>query len=188
MGFAPVFAATTTCTGEIYGPAISGTLDVPVGYECRLLGGVVNGNVTVEGTLHSYSTMFNGNVTVTGGVIVISNGNGAASALAGNLSITGSSGNNQIGCPNSSNIIGGNISFIGNSGNLYVCQATVGKNVSVNNNIRINQDWSGMYVADLNRITASQLVCQGNVSADGSAPIKGGGDTASQKTGQCAGL
>jgi hypothetical protein len=132
--------------------------------------------------------MFNGNVTVTGGVIVISNGNGASSAITGNLSITGSAGNNQIGCPNISNIIGGNISFIGNSGNFYVCQAAVGKNVTVNNNTRINNDWSGMYVADLNNIATSQLVCQGNVSADGSAPIHGGGNTASQKTGQCAGL
>ena len=193
LSLAPVFAATTTCTTQtIYGPAISGTLDVPSGQTCRLVGGVVNGNVTVEGTLYSYSTMFNGNVTVTGGVIVISNGNGAASAIAGNLSITGSSGNNQIGCPNISNIVGGNISFTGNSGNLYVCQATVGKGVTVNYNTRINNDYSGWYVADLNNMTiARNLSCSGNSPAPTSTsitPSTSSTITAQQKLDQCAGL
>jgi hypothetical protein len=186
---APAFAGTSTCTGTISGLTISGSLDVPAGVTCRLVGDVVTGNVTVEGILYSYGTRFDANVTVTGGVITIANGNADASALAGNLTITGSSGNNQIGCPNFSNIIRGNVTFSGNSGNLYVCQATVGGSVTVSNNTRINNDWSGMYAADLNAINAGKnLSCSGNLSADGSPAVKGSGNTAAQKLGQCAGL
>jgi hypothetical protein len=185
---APAFAGTTTCTDTISGQT-SGSLDVPAGATCRLFGGEVTGNVTVEGMLYSYGTKFDANVTVTGGVIQIANGNANYSALAGNLTITGSSGNNQIGCPNIGNIIRGNVTFSGNSGNLYVCQATVGGSVTVSNNTRINNDWSGMYAADLNNITAGKnLSCSGNLSGDGSPAVKGSGNTAVQKLGQCAGL
>src|SRR5262249_9789012 len=147
---APAVAATTTCTTHMQDMVIAGSLDVPAGATCTLVGDVVTGNVTVEGTLLSYGTRFDKNVTVTGGVITIGNGNGATSALAGNLTITGSSAMNYIGCPNKSNIIQGNLTFTGNSGRLYVCSASVGGSVTVSDNIRINNDWQGPQVADLN--------------------------------------
>jgi hypothetical protein len=188
----PIFAGTTKCTGQVKDQTISGSLDVPAGATCTLTGDVVTGNVTVEGTLFSYGTKFDGNVTVTGGVITIGNGNGASSALTGNLTITGSSGNNQIGCPNFSNIINGNVSFTGNSGNFYVCSAQVGGSVTVSNNTRINNDYSGWWTADLNYMTVTKnLSCSGNSPAPTSSSLTGSTNStiiASQKLGDCAGL
>jgi hypothetical protein len=182
LAAAPAFAAgSTKCTGSQLPAYIPGSLDIPAGQVCNLYGQEVAGNVTVEGTLNSYGTRFDGNVTVTGGVIVISNGNGQAAGLMGNLTITGSAGNSQIGCPNISNVIGGNLTYTGNSGNLYVCQAYVGGTVNVNNNIRINNDYSGPYSADLENITAAK-----NISCSGNTLVQGGGLVAPQVTGDCA--
>jgi hypothetical protein len=191
MGFAPVFAATTTCTSELDGKLISGALDVPAGATCKLVGSEVTGTVTVEGVLSSYGTRFDANVNVTGGVITISNGNGYGSELVGNLSITGSSGNSGIYCPNTNffNVIGGNISFQNNSGNFYVCQAIVLGGVTVSNNTRVNNDYSGAYVGALNNIKATKnLSCDGNVSSNGSPAVVGGANNAAQMTGQCSTL
>ncbi len=186
---APALAASTSCTTLVQDTVIAANLDVPAGATCTLIGDVVTGNVTVEGTLLSYGTRFDKNVTVTGGVITIGNGNGATSALAGNLTITGSPSMNYIGCPNKSNIIQGNVTFIGNSGRLYVCQATVAGNVTVSDNIRINNDWQGPQVADLNYMTIGKnLSCSGNLQSDGPAAVTGTGNTATKKLGQCAGF
>jgi hypothetical protein len=183
----PLFAAPP-CT-NIITTTVSGSLDVPAGTFYCLYGVDVMGTVTVEGTLVSFSAHFHKNVNVTGGTIQIANGNGPSSAIEGNLAITGSSGNNSIGCPSLYNLIGGNISFTQSSGNLYVCQATVLGGVTVNNNVRINNDYSGPYVAALNNITAvKNLTCDGNVSADGSAPVQGSSIKVTQKTGQCSNL
>ena len=178
---APAFAAgSIKCTSQLPG-YIAGNLDVPAGQVCNLYGQEVAGNVTVEGTLNSYGTRFDGNATVTGGVIVISNGNGPAAGLMGNLTITGSAGNSQIGCPNISNYIGGNITYTGNSGNLDVCQANVGGTVNVNGNTRINNDYSGPYSADLENIIAGK-----SISCSGNTLVQGGGLIAPQVTGDCA--
>ena len=185
-----MFAAggTTTCTETMSG-LITDDLNVPAGAVCRLLGSEVAGNVTVQGSLFSYGTRFDKNVDVHGGVIVISNGNGMGSALFGNLTINGSSGNNQIGCPNISNEFLGNISFTGSTGTFNVCPANVKGNVIINNNTRVNLDYSGPYVADLNNIVSGKnITCEANASSNGDAPIKGSNDAAKQKLGQCAGL
>ena len=127
---------------------------------------------------------FDRNVTVTGGVISIINGFGDQTPLVGNLTITGSAGNSGIYCPNTTNVIRGNLTFTGNTGNLYVCQATVGGNVTVSNNNRINTDYSGWWTAALYGITAGKnLTCEGN----NPGPI-GSGNTAKQLVDQCAGL
>jgi len=186
---APAVAAPTTCTGYVQDMTIAANLDVPAGATCTLVGSVVNGNVTVEGTMLSYGTRFDKNVTVTGGVITIANGNGLTSALAGNLTITGSTAMNYIGCPNKSNIIQGNLTFTGNSGRLYVCEATVQGSVTVNDNLRVNIDWQGATAADLNRMTVGKnLTCSGNLQSGGPVPVSGGNNTATNKLGQCAGL
>ena len=184
---APVFAAppaTPTCTGNLASQVISTNLDVPAGATCQLNWVEVVGNVTVEGSLISFSSRFDKNVTVTGGSIQIVNGFGDASKLVGNLTITGSAANSNIFCPNTTNVIGGNLSFTGNSGRLYVCQASVGGNVTVSDNIRNNTDFSGPQAADLTNITTPKnMYCDGNVPY-----ITGSGNTAVQKTGQCSGL
>jgi hypothetical protein len=180
----PVFAGTTTCNGPKTG-VISGNLDVPADATCTLNWAEVTGNVTVEGILVSVTTKFDRNVTVTGGSIQIVNGWGDNSKLAGNLTITGSSANSGIYCPNTSNVIDGNLTFTGNSGRLYVCQATVGGNVNVSDNIRNNTDFSGPQAADLNNIKAGK-----NLSCDGNVPyLTGSGNTAvGQLLGQCSPL
>jgi hypothetical protein len=195
---APVFAAKTTCTGQIASQVISTSLDVPAGATCQLNWVEVSAPVTVEGTLISISSKFDSNVTVTGtgASIQIVNGFGNASALAGSLMITGSAVNSGIFCPEYdysnnqpfTNVIGGSLSFTGNSGRLYVCQASVAGGVTVNNNTRINTDYSGPQAADLNNITAvGSLSCSGNTSPNGPA-ITGSGNQAAHMTGQCAGL
>jgi hypothetical protein len=81
----------TTCNGRMIdqGPAtINGAFDVPADSECWF-SGTVNGNTTVEGRLHVFGSVFNGNVTVTGGVFTSSN---YGTWIHGNLTITGSNG------------------------------------------------------------------------------------------------
>src|SRR5262245_18311406 len=99
---APAVAAPTPtpCTGRLEGIVIAGNLDGAAGASCTCVWVKVTGNVTVERTLTAYSTTFDKNVTVTGGVITIGNGWGARTPLTGNLTITGSSGVNSIACPN----------------------------------------------------------------------------------------
>jgi hypothetical protein len=188
---APAFASTPTtiCTGQLAGVYIAGALTVPAGQECKLVGSEVAGNVTVLGSLFVAGAKIDGNVSVTGGTIAIVN----SSTLMGNLAITGSAGVSGLYCPNAgqSHNIYGNLSFSGNSGLFYVCQAVVGGNVTVANNVRINSDYSGPVVADLNNITAGKnLTCSGNVSANGGPAVvtDGGPNTAVQKIGQCSGL
>jgi hypothetical protein len=188
LAITPAFAGTTNCAGTITGQYIVGNLTVPADAACRLEGVEVTGTVTVLGSLQTFGSRFDSNVNVTGGTIIISNGNGMGSPIMGNLTITNSTGVNQIGCPNISNVINGNVSFTGNSGKFYVCQATVNGRVLINNNTRINNDWQGNDVATLTNITTSQFLCDGNASADGSQPIVGGGNTAAKKNGQCSGL
>jgi hypothetical protein len=179
---APAFAGTTTChTGDVLPAVISANLDVPAGETCRLEWREVTGNVTVEGTLLSFSTKFDKNVTVTGGIINIMNGWGATTPLVGNLTITGSAGNSSIGCANTTNVIYGNLTYTGNTGNLYVCQATVSGAVNVSYNQRINLDYSGPYSAALYGITAGKPI-----SCIGNTLVQGGGLIASQVTGDCA--
>ena len=171
----PVFGqGSSTCIGDTV-TTVTSNLDVPAGATCRLFGVEVHGNVTVEGTLVSFSAKFDKNVSVIGGTIAIVNGNGEDSALLGNLTITGSTLPGGIFCPNSTNVIGGNLTVAGNSGGFYVCSANVGGNVTVSSNTgRI----------DLNGIHAGK-----NLSCDGNDPAPiGTGNQATHKNGQCAGL
>jgi hypothetical protein len=183
----PAFGASIKCTtsdtptGSPFPWVIVGNLDVPAGQSCTLLGHEITGQVTVEGFLGSAGTKFDGNVTVTGGTINLMNGAGPNAAIAGNLTITSSAGISSIGCPNSSNVILGNLNYTNSAGILYVCQASVGGTVNVNNNARINNDYQGWWSADLNNITAGKpIICSGN------SPLKGTNLSAPQVTGDCA--
>jgi len=135
--FAETYECTRTLPYTVNGvvkPAnqiITGDLHVPAGKTCQLNWITVAGNVTVEGTLTSFSSTFQGNVTVIGGQITLANGVGP---LVGNLTIMGSPYYNQISCPNSTNVIGGNLTVVGNTGDFYVCQAIVG-HFDANNNV-----------------------------------------------------
>ena len=164
------FAETYECTrtlpytvnGIIKPPnqIITSDLHVPAGKTCELHWITVTGNVKVEGTLISFNSTFQGNVTVVGGQITFENGNG----LVGNLTITGSPYDNSIGCPNNTNVIGGNLTVVGNSGGFYACQTTVG-HYDANNNVAdgsvVVSENAGR--VDLGGITPLRnLVCGGN--------------------------
>jgi hypothetical protein len=181
LALAPVFAGTTTCIGlRDYTMTVTDNLDVPAGGVCTLAGTEVFGNVTVEGTLISYSAHFRKNVTVTGnGIIQIYNGTGANSAIEGNLNISSTGGSwntmyNAIYCPNASNIIRGNLSVTNSSTPFFSCSAAVDGAANFTGNtggLALYGIWTG-----------KGLNCQAN------NPAPGGTGNSGIKQNQCAGL
>jgi hypothetical protein len=181
LALAPAFAGTTTCFGlRDYTMPVMDNLDVPAGKVCTLAGTEVFGNVTVEGTLISYSTHFRKNVTVTGnGIIQIFNGNGAASAIEGNLNISSTGGSwstlyNAIYCPNISNIIRGNLNVTDSSTPFFSCSAAVDGAANFTGNT------GGLALYGIG--SGKGLNCSENV------PAPTGGNNSGIKNGQCAGL
>jgi hypothetical protein len=184
----PAFAAggTTTCTGQLTG-VIPNNLDVPAGAVCQLNWAEVVGNVTVEGTLLSFSSMYDKNINVSGaGSISIINGY-SDRPIKGNLNISGS-GQSGIYPGNTGNVVLGNITVTGlnNGGTFYVGQATVNGAVTVNYNFG-RVDLSGLTIS-------KNLDCTNNDPAPVSWSIYSDYGphmstiTATQKTGQCAAL
>jgi hypothetical protein len=180
---APVFAAggTTTCMGKMESLTVQNNLYVPAGATSTLNWVEVVGNVTVDGVLVSFSGKFDKNVTVTGQISLV---NGYADRpIAGNLTITNSSGQNGIYPPNTGNAVNGNITVTGlnNGGSFYIGSATVGGNVNLNDN--------GGRI-DISYMTVGKnLNCTGNDPAPISWALVNQGSTfitASQKTGQCS--
>jgi len=180
---APVFAAggTTTCTGPLQGVTIPNNLYVPAGATCTLNWVEVIGNVTVDGSLVSFDGKFDSNVTVTGTISLI-NGYDYRK-IQGNLTISNSSGQSGIYCPNTSNVINGNITVTGlnNGGSFYICSATVGGGVSLTDNAG---------TIDISFMTIGKnLSCSGNDPAPTSWALVNQNNaqiTAQQKTGQCS--
>lgn len=169
QSFAETYECTRTLPYTVRGvtfPAngiINGDLTVAAGKTCELHYITVTGNVRVHGTLTSYNSAFQGNVTVIGGQFTGINGN----AVAGNLTIMGSSYDNGIWGPTA---IGGNLTVVGNAGAndggnaFYVGQATVGHYDSNNNAVAGNvvvSDNTGR--VDIGGVTPlGTLVCKGN--------------------------
>jgi hypothetical protein len=188
LAVAPAFAAggTTTCTGQWTGVnPIPNNLDVPAGAVCQLNWVEVVGNVNVEGTLISFSSMYDQNINVTGaGSITIANGY-SDRPIKGNVNISGT-GQSGIYPGNTGNTVLGNINVTGlnNGGTFYVGGATVNGAVSVNYNFgRVGLD--GLTIG-------KSLDCNNNTPAPASWSIDnnyGSSITATKgKTGQCAAL
>jgi hypothetical protein len=121
----PAFAAggTTTCTtGQPLTGVIPNNLHVPAGEFCQLNWAEVVGNVTVEGTLLSFSSMYDKNVNVTGaGSITIANGYNDR-PIKGNLNISGSGQSGIAPANDGNNVVLGNITVTGlnNGGSFFV--------------------------------------------------------------------
>jgi hypothetical protein len=188
---APMFAAggITTCTAKMPdGVLIQNNLHVPAGASCQLNWAEVMGNVTVEGTLISFSSQYDKNIDVTGaGAISIANGY-SARPIKGNLKISGSGQSGIYPANDGNNVVLGNIIVTGlnNGGSFSISQATVGGVVEVNYN-------SGR--VDLSYMTIGKnLDCSNNEPAPTSWSLYSdygphqSSNTATQKTGQCAGL
>ncbi len=116
----------TTCTSELPSGTVVGNLVVPAGATCTLSYAKVTGNVSVEGKLYTWHHVtFERNVSVNGGVFTQVN---YPVVIKGNLSITGSAGENgyngffapyAYGDITQSQVYG-NFSYTGNSAGLYV--------------------------------------------------------------------
>lgn len=185
----PSFAAggTTVCTGQMTGQ-ISNNLDVPAGASCQLNWAEVTGTVTVEGTLLSFSSQYDKNVTVSGaGSILIANGY-SNRPIKGNLSISGTGQSGIYPANDGNNVVLGNITVMGlnNGGSFSVSQATVGGAVSAQYNFG-RVDFSYMTIG-------KTLDCMNNDPAPVSWSIYSdygphmSTNTATQKTGQCSAL
>jgi hypothetical protein len=119
-------AATVAVDGQWYGD-VPGNFIVPEGVTAYLSWGTVQGNTTVQGTLHVFQGTFVGNVDVNGGHFYGENGGFLAKS---NVTIKNSPANGWIVDgfwseqpsyfqPGGSEI-DGNFSFLDNGGGLYV--------------------------------------------------------------------
>jgi hypothetical protein len=171
---APIFASDITCTGNMGGP-INGNLDVPAGATCVLHWADVSGNVTVEGTLISWTSHYQKQVIVTG-VVGFLNGWSNNSAIEGNLILT-ATGAQASGfwpaLPGQTNIVRGNLIITGSTAPVYLGGVVVGGNVNIDDNT--------------GRVDVGGVIAGKNLNCDGNANLNNsGGNTAKQKTGQCS--
>ena len=185
---APAFAAggNTECTSQLASVTIQTNLHVPAGAVCQLNWVEVVGNVSVEGTLLSFSSMYDKNVNVSGaGSISIINGY-SDRPIKGNLTISGS-GQSGIYPGNTGNVVLGNITVTGlnNGGTFYIGEATV------NGAVTLYYNFGRL---DLSYLTIGKtLDCANNNPAPTSwslsnGPLQSTITAANGKTGQCAAL
>jgi hypothetical protein len=172
-GSAPTSGAT--CNGN-YNGTFTGDIHLSSGQNCAFFGGAVNGNVSVNG-----------------GHIALSN-----STVSGHMAIQGGSGF-SVG-PGTK--IGGNLSIqnvASGSAASQICQATVSGNLEISANaipIRIGNPQSSCFGSsfgknvDISGNTASVTVYDNTVgktlSCSGNTSITGAGNNAQKKGGQCA--
>jgi hypothetical protein len=186
--------ASTACNGTFSGTFV-GNLSVSKGQTCMFLGGGVTGNITqTGGNLVLSGTTVGGNVQIQAGgafsigsyARIIGNlqiqnlpANATQNAVCntsviGNLTYQNSAAPVEIGaatmCPG--NTVGGNLQVGSNSATVGIVANIVGGNLQVQND-------TGPTIVSNNKI-ANNLQCSGN------ATITGGGNTATQKQGQCA--
>ena len=183
----PAFAApgatgSTTCVDRIDGGTVPNNLYVPAGATCTLSWSEVVGNATVDGTLISFDSKFDRNITVTGTISLI-NGYDFR-PIVGNLSIINSAGQSGIYCPNTANVINGSITVTGlhDGGSFYICSAQVGGGVTLANNLgRIDISYMNI---------GKGLDCYGNDPAPISWSVNVGYGSSiiatNGKTGQCS--
>jgi hypothetical protein len=158
---------------------VASNLHVPAGAVCTMYWVEVQGNVTVEGTLISFSSKFDMNVTVTGAVSFINN---YQKPLIGkNLSITNSSGQSGIYSSDSYPVINGNVSISGlQPGGWFTFSAG---STTVNGGISVTNNLAPVHINDTT--IGKSLDCSGNNPAptgNGNVVATGG------KTGQCSAL
>jgi hypothetical protein len=183
------------CNG-VYNGTFTGNLSISNGQTCTFTGGSIIGNVTQNaGTLVlEYGSGINGNLTQSGGTLVLTN-----TTVRGNVQITGG-GKFAIGA---STILGnleiGNL--VAGPGQNSVCASHVQVNLRSHDNVAPVQIGSstatcaGNFVGgdlQVNNNTAPTTVSNNrvanNLQCQNNAAITGGGNTAQQKQGECAGF
>ena len=186
-----------TCNGT-YNGTFKGNITVSNGQDCSFVGGGVTGNVTVTGgNLALSNATVGNNVQINGGgsfsigpsvkikgnlqIQNIPAGPGqnqvCGSTVSGDLQFQNNGTAVQIGsssptCPG--NTIGGNLTIQGNTAATVIFGNSIGGNLQDQNNTAATQV--------SNNTVGNNLQCQSNTT------ISGGGNTAHQKQGQCAGF
>jgi hypothetical protein len=192
---ASVPASGTKCNG-VYNGTFKGNILVTSGQTCIFVGGGVTGSVTeLGGKLALSNATVSGNVTVSGGTFSI----GPPVTIKGNLAILALpksavptqvcgaviGGGLQVVASASPVLIGASSGCPGNniSGDLLVSANLA--STSIDNNI------VGGSLADLANLGSTQVFTnhiKGILSCAANSAITGGGNTATKKTGQCAGF
>jgi hypothetical protein len=174
-GSAPTSGAT--CNGN-YSGTFNGNINVSSGQNCAFYGGGVNGNISVNG-----------------GHLALSN-----STVSGNVSVQGGSGFSFGPGTNIQKNL--SIQNVGSGSTAsQICQATVSGNLEISGNaipIQIGNPQNFCFGSsfgknvDISGNTAPVTVYENtvgkNLSCSGNTSITGGGNTAQQKGGQCAGF
>jgi hypothetical protein len=165
------------CNG-VFNGTFNGNITVSPGQLCEFMGGNVTGNVAVTGgSLILNNTQVGKNVQINGGTYFL----GSSSTIKGNLQI----GNTPVAA--TLNLIcginvSGNFEFDNNGAAVQIGSASpseCGGNV-VGGNLEIMNNRASTQVFD--NTVANHLECQNNKA------ITGGGNTATQKQGQCSSL
>jgi hypothetical protein len=174
-GSAPTSGAT--CNGN-YNGTFTGNLNVSAGQNCAFYGGGVNGNVSVNGGYIALSnTTVSGNVAIQGGSGFSF---GPGTKIQGNLSVQ------NVGSGSTAS---------------QICQAAVSGGLDVSGNaipIQIGNPQNFCFgssfgkdaniLANTASVTFYDNTVGKNLSCSGNTSITGGGNTAQQKGGQCAGF
>ncbi|MGH7815631.1 MAG: hypothetical protein ACREQI_16715 [Candidatus Binataceae bacterium] len=186
------------CNGAFTG-TFNGNITVSEGQNCTFANGTITGNVMVKGgTLALYEVSVGGNVQVQGGNgftiasytriggnLQIQNLPAGATAnyvcdtnINGNLQVKNNEADVQIGSSSPAlcggNGIGGNLQANNNEGSVSIFANGVSGNLQVNNNRAVS--------------LISNNAVIGNLQCNNNSAIAGGGNTAKQAQGQCAGF
>jgi hypothetical protein len=192
---ASVPASGTKCNG-VYNGTFKGNLVVTSGQTCIFVGGAVTGSVTeLGGKLALSNASVSGNVTVSGGTFSI----GPPATIKGNLAILAlpkSAVPNQV-C---GAVIGGGLQVVASSSPVLIGASSgcpgnvVSGDLLVSANLAstsIDNNTVGGSLADLANLQPTQVFSnhvKGILSCTANSAISGGGNTATKKTGQCAGF
>jgi hypothetical protein len=194
----PVIPVSGTSCNGVYSGSFSGNISVSNGQSCIFLSGGVSGNVTVNGGVFSLrNTSVGGNVQATGGTLSV----GPGSTITGDLEVqnvrSGTVLNEVCGAT-----VKGNVGFQNNGVGAQIGSATpsscggntISGNLQVQNNTApttIDGNRVGGNLQDQNNTALTQVfgnTVTGNLQCQNNSTITGGGNTAKQKQGQCAGF
>jgi hypothetical protein len=186
--------ASTACNGTYTGTFV-GNLTVSQGQTCMFVGGGVTGNITqTGGNLILSGTVVGGNVAIQGGGAFSI---GGFARIIGNLQIQNlpaSTAQNQLCVAG----VGGNLTYQNSAAPVAIGAATVCFGNTVGGNIQVGNNTAGVQIVgntvsgnlQVQNDTGATIVSGNhvtkNLQCSGNTTITGGGNTASQKQGQCA--
>ncbi len=145
LGVAPVQAAPAQCTTTIEG-GTTGSLVVPEGATCTLLGVTVNGNVVVEEGASLFTNDLEGeNTTIKGSVrgmdaktVRIIDTDVIGQGTNGNINLQRTTGPIVIGSEGCmvDPLVGNNILLSNNLGTIAICMMTIGETIELKGNAK----------------------------------------------------